>query len=405
MDVSMQSGLSSENQNRKKIIIVNNNMKIGGVQKALLDLLNEIASQYDVTLYLLNRTGDYLGRVPENVRVIGGDSPYRYWGMSQAESKKNVWDYLCRSFLALTARLFGRKLASLLINLGTKPLSGQYDTAISYMHDAGERMLYGGCNDFVLSKVNANNKVTFVHCDYESSGSHCKTNDALYTRFHYIAACSDGCKDAFLRILPQLEDKTKTVINCHNFDEIVSLADEDPIVYEKDCINAVTIARLSPEKGIERAIYALGYVLKRGIKVKLHIVGGGNQREPLQKLCEELKISDHVTFYGEQTNPYRYLRHADLLFISSYHEAAPLVIDEALCLKVPILSTETTSSKDMIVKRNCGWVCKNEQEDINRMLYEILTQEDEIAKKRESISKHITCDNRMALDMLRQVIG
>ena len=34
---------------RKRILIVNNNMHIGGVQKALVNLLKEIASEYEVT--------------------------------------------------------------------------------------------------------------------------------------------------------------------------------------------------------------------------------------------------------------------------------------------------------------------------------------------------------------------
>ena len=36
----------------KKILIVNNNMHIGGIQKALLNLLDEIKGKYDVTLLL-----------------------------------------------------------------------------------------------------------------------------------------------------------------------------------------------------------------------------------------------------------------------------------------------------------------------------------------------------------------
>lgn len=94
--------------NKKRIIIVNNNMKIGAVQKALLSLLHEIAPKYDVTLYLLNRVGEYMDRIPDDVTVIGGDSLYKYFGMSQAESKSNTKDFVCRSALAVVAKIFGR---------------------------------------------------------------------------------------------------------------------------------------------------------------------------------------------------------------------------------------------------------------------------------------------------------
>ena len=46
-------------------------------------------------------------------------------------------------------------------------------------------------------------------------------------------------------------------------------------------------------------------------------------------------------------NPYGYIKAADLLLIPSYNEAAPLVIGEAAGLETPILSTETSSAKEM----------------------------------------------------------
>ena len=38
----------------KKLLIVNNNMQLGGVQKALISLLDEIKDQYNVTLFLFS---------------------------------------------------------------------------------------------------------------------------------------------------------------------------------------------------------------------------------------------------------------------------------------------------------------------------------------------------------------
>jgi len=389
---------------KKKIIIVNNNMKIGGVQKALLDLLYEISSHYDVTLCLLHKTGEYLRRVPKDVEVIGCNSLYKYFGMSQAESKKKVKDFILRSSLAFITKLFGRGVATKLISAFSKKLTGKYDCAISYMHDGGAHLLYGGCNSFVISKVNAKNKITFLHCDYENCGSNCKSNNVIYNKFNFIAACSEGCRRSFLRVLPHLESKTKTVINCHNFGEIIRLSNEDTIVYDGKNVNAVIVARLSPEKGIDRALHALKYVLDRGVKVNLHIVGQGISMEPLNVLCKELQIESNVVFYGGQTNPYRYMKNADFLFIPSYHEAAPLVIDEALCLGVPILATETTSSDDMILKRNCGWVCENTQSGINSKLYELVSNPEKICEKKKAIAASVICNNNQAVDMLKKII-
>ena len=70
----------------KKIIIVNNNMKVGGVQKALCNLLWEIKDKYDITLCLFSNTGEYADKIPESIRVIKARGVYRYLGNSQVQA-------------------------------------------------------------------------------------------------------------------------------------------------------------------------------------------------------------------------------------------------------------------------------------------------------------------------------
>lgn len=344
-------------------------------------------------------------RIPDDVTVIGGESLYKYFGMSQAESKSNTKDFVCRFALAVIAKIFGRNIALSLVAAFVKKLPDNYDCAVSYMHDAGMRVLYGGCNDFVLSKITAKKKITFLHCDYEQCGSNHKSNNAMYDKFDYIAACSDGCRNAFLRVLPHLESRTKTVINCHNFQEILAMSRENTVTYNDECVNIILVARLSAEKGIERAIVALKSIKDKGLKAKLHIVGDGGLKDQLNELCMELGISGDVTFYGGQSNPYRYMKNADFLLIPSFHEAAPLVIDEALCLGIPVLSTKTTSSEDMILQRRCGWVCDNTQEAINEELYHVVADRDGIIEMKHTISSRTLCDNSEAVSMLNQIIN
>jgi glycosyltransferase involved in cell wall biosynthesis len=126
--------------------------------------------------------------------------------------------------------------------------------------------------------------------------------------------------------------------------------------------------------------------------------------EQLKALSKELQVESSVVFYGEQANPYRYIRNADFLLIPSHHEAAPLVIDEALCLGVPVLSTATTSSEDMILNRNAGWVCDNSQEAINQKLYAIAANQDEIQRVKKAISLRGVPDNSIAIRMLQEII-
>lgn len=84
--------------NRERILIVNNNMHIGGVQKALANLLCEIHSDYDITLLLFYKGGELLKDVPPDVKVMDAAAPFRYLGMSKSDAVR-VCDKLFRFFL------------------------------------------------------------------------------------------------------------------------------------------------------------------------------------------------------------------------------------------------------------------------------------------------------------------
>lgn len=52
----------------KKLLIVNNNMHIGGVQKSLLNLLGEIHKDYDITLLLFYKGSRLLEEIPDDIK-------------------------------------------------------------------------------------------------------------------------------------------------------------------------------------------------------------------------------------------------------------------------------------------------------------------------------------------------
>ena len=387
----------------KKILIVNNNMQLGGVQKALVSLLHEIKDQYDITLFLFSPDGPCYTDIPKEVKVVTAKSLYRCFGISQTEAKGMGGLYLWRAAMAALTKLFGRGTAVFLANLSQPKLKVHYDAAISYLHSGGQKSFYGGCNEFVLRKVNATKKVTFLHGDYSRCGAnHPKTN-RLYQKFDLVAACSAGCRESFVHQLPDMAERCVVVPNCHNFEKMRINSQRDTLTYENGAVHVLTIARLSGEKGVERAINAVAYAKAQGIHICYHIVGDGIERNALEALRDRLKLGECVRFYGNQENPYRFLPGADLLLIPSYHEAAPLVIDEARCFGVPVLSTETSSAKDMITKRNLGWVCENSQEAISEALVEAVEDSAVLQEKKKTILQ-MECTNQEAVSAFYNIM-
>lgn len=377
----------------KKILIVSNNMKVGGVQKSLYNLLWSIEGQYDITLCLFQQCGVYAEDLPPSVKVVEARGAFRYLGMSQGDCKGIK--VLIRGALAAMSRLFGRKKVLDLVKC-YQPQLETYDCAISFLHNGRAKSFYGGVQDFVLNCVRADKKIAFLHCDYRNCGADHPENNRDMERFDRIAACSDGCREAFASVLPGLQDRCVTVRNCHRYEEIRTMAEESPVAYGNDEVNVLMVSRLSHEKGIDRAIRAMTKVVNMGLPMRLHIVGGGAEEEYLRQIAENLGVADLIEFYGEQSNPYRYMKNADLLLMTSYHEAAPMVIDEARSVGLPVLTTETTSSRDMVADTSSGWVCDNSQEAIDEALLRVASDREKLAAlKRDLLKKQP--DNNIAI--------
>lgn len=385
----------------KKILIVNNNMHIGGVQKALVSLLWSVCEQYDITLLLFHDAGAYMQELPPKVRVITTSSAYRCLGMTKYDTL-SVGDRLKRSFFAGITRLFGRRYAIALMTLGQKKLKG-YDVAIAYLHNSADKVFYGGCNDFVLNCVSAKKKVTFLHCDFAGCGADTRQNAEQYAEFDCIAACSQGCADSFIKVHPQLAEKVQVVCNCHRFDDIQKKAAASAVTLSKETINVLTVARLGKEKGVERALRSIARLGPVKDKLHYYVVGDGIQKPLLQQIIKEEKLQNTVTLCGMLDNPYGYMKAADLLLIPSYSEAAPLVIAEAAYLGTPVLSTETSSAGEMIARTGFGWVCGNTEAAIKETLEELLNAPEALKEKKMCLADS-TLNNQNAILQFAKLI-
>lgn len=262
-----------------------------------------------------------------------------------------------------------------------------FDVVISYLHDGTDRMFYGGCNDFVLRHTVAGKKITFLHCDYEKCGANTAANAARYKQFDIIAACSDGCRSAFVTAVPELKKKCITVRNCQNYEEICAAAEKQPVEFPNDRINIVTVARLGREKGVGRAVEAFNRLKDLSNRFHYYILGDGIERSDIEEKIKQMGLNDQITLLGESANPYGYMKAADLLLIPSVSEAAPMVIGEAASLGTPVLSTETSSAREMIEAYDYGWVCENSVEGMIESLSMLLNNTEAIIATQKTLEQ------------------
>jgi glycosyltransferase involved in cell wall biosynthesis len=110
----------------------------------------------------------------------------------------------------------------------------------------------------------------------------------------------------------------------------------------------VNVARLCPQKNHPLLLKA--YKLA-DIPQKLVIVGGGDDGPKLKHLAADLGISNKVVFVGEVSNPYPYMKHADLFVLSSLYEGFGLVIVESLATGTPVVSVDCPGGiRDILIE-------------------------------------------------------
>ena len=113
----------------------------------------------------------------------------------------------------------------------------------------------------------------------------------------------------------------------------------------------VCSARLDEgQKDHRTLLRAYALVRSRGVAVgDLVLLGEGPARGALEGLAAELGIAPFVRFLGFCSNPFPYVRAADMLILSSRYEGLPMVLAEAMALGTPVIATDCpTGPRDLL---------------------------------------------------------
>lgn len=357
----------------KNVLIVTNNMCIGGIQKSLLELLKVLAKRDDisVTLFCCNATGEFLQRVPKEITLL----PENKWAKVSEYTVKSCKQLglkyaLFRVVSSFWSKAFNKGVPAKILCKKIGNL-GCFDIAISYSQPINDKAFCTLTNEIVLNCCTAKKKVTFVHCDFDNYGGNTRLNRKLYEKFDSIAVVSNSVGSVLSKNIPTVKEKIKTVYNFLDKEEIISLSEDNPVIYDRTSL--VTVARLSEEKGLLRCVPIMAKLREQSIDFVWYIVGGGVLETQLKESICKYAMDDVIFLEGAQDNPYRYIKHADYLFLPSFHEAAPIVFDEAIALNVPILATDTLLAKELVLNRNAGLICDNTENAIYDMLHYVLT--------------------------------
>lgn len=133
----------------------------------------------------------------------------------------------------------------------------------------------------------------------------------------------------------------------------------------------IGVGRLVVEKDFETLIKAFSILNKDDENYKLAILGQGIEEKNLKNLVKVMNLDAHVSFFGFQKNPYKYIQRSSILAVSSKWEAFGFTIVEALALGIQVVITDVDSEgpQEILGLGKYGFISKvGSSEDLARCI-------------------------------------
>ena len=116
-------------------------------------------------------------------------------------------------------------------------------------------------------------------------------------------------------------------------------------------------ARLSHEKGIDRAIEAMHLLKQKAVDAELLIFGEGLDRDRLEGLIQEKKLENSVFLKGFTQDVQAQLNQCSIfLFTPRFGEGTSIALIEAMSLELPCVVFDTPAMSEVVLDGETGFV-------------------------------------------------
>ncbi len=309
------------------IVIFIYSLSNGGAERVVSYLLPYLQEQgHHVHLVLMNRKISY---------PIPDDIPVHYL----EDSKPNENGFLKFVKLPFLGYKYGKLLKRLKITHSFSLLSRpNYVNLMS-------SLFIGHKAKIIISERN------YPSLQYGYDDLQSKINNFLVKRLYPKANLVIGNSVANVKdlidnygIQKNLSHVIQNPIDIEAIDEIPAKTD----FFNTASMNLITVGRLESQKNY----HLLLDTIARVPNVRLYILGQGILENELKEKVKNTNLQGRITFLGYDSNPYKYLKKADLFIFGSNHEGFPNVLLEAMCCGLPILTTNCKSGPDEIMALN-----------------------------------------------------
>jgi glycosyltransferase involved in cell wall biosynthesis len=128
--------------------------------------------------------------------------------------------------------------------------------------------------------------------------------------------------------------------------------------------NYVAIGRLTKQKNFAFLIKCFEKIINKDNKIKLYILGDGEDKKKLQNLIIRNKLNNNIFIEGYQNNIYKYLKRADAFILSSLWEDPGFVLVEAFYSNTIVISSNCKNGPaEILENEKNGFLFENNSEN------------------------------------------
>jgi len=367
---------------KKKIIFHNGSLRMGGIERVLVEVLQNIdLKKFEIELLIEDEFKEeniFEKDIPKEIKITYLRPE---WLLQKTkwlrERKKNIfYKIFYNLFIELERQVRNNNLNKFLKTTQAEVLV-DFDMGLNK----------------VAHKINMR-KIAWIHASinnwYEEKNKIERLGKRLKNYDKIVTIC-DEMKKETIELYPFLEDKIVRIYNPFNFYRIKTLSEnieeitnEQNKLYEDDYF--ISVMRLTTkQKDFFTLLKAYKKLIKSGRKEKLLIFGDGPDKNQIEKMIKELNLEKKALLMGSVKNPYPWIKNAKLFVHSSKYEGLPTVLIEAMILRKVIVSSDCpTGPKEILDNGKCGVLVKiGDVEDLVRCIEYAIKNKNEYLRKLE----------------------
>lgn len=254
----------------------------------------------------------------------------------------------------------------------------EFKPSIIHAHDAKASVIASFC----CKKTPI---ISHIHCN-DAKMQKISIKSLLYNnaskKFAHIFFVSKNSYNCY-RFKEKIKNKSSILYNVLDFNSVIEKCNEDANKYNYD---VVYVGRLTNVKNPTRLVDIMKKVVQKNNKIKMAIVGDGQLKEEVKNYIKQNNLQKNIDMLGFVSNPYKIIKSAKVMLMTSITEGLPMCALESLILGVPVLSTKTDGLLEILENGKNGWLY-NEDEEASEIICNIVSGKLNISENCKNFAK------------------